>query len=132
MADGYTEEGLRKLGDMLRQARRGRSYREFEAEIGLSHGTLRSLEFCTTNPDIRTLIKIGRYLGFRPEELQSLLVGKAPIEEKEYHTHEDLKAAVRKLPVAEAARLGQWIFAYLAGFDEHANGRNGQHEVFKR
>lgn len=122
----YTQEGLRKLGTMIREARGSLSYRAFEQKIGVSHGTIRNLEIGDANtPAVQTLAKIARYLGLKLEEVQALLSEKPVISNRAYFSAEDIKPMVRDLPITEASRLGKWIFDYLVGLDEHQNGQNG-------
>lgn len=114
----YTLEGLRRLAQIVKDARRNRSYREFEELTGLSHATIRRLELEEVKePKDSTLEAIAPHTPYSLEELKAIATEKESSPIREYRVAEDLLPYVNQLPDIEAARLAQMIVARLAGMD---------------
>jgi transcriptional regulator with XRE-family HTH domain len=112
----YTEQGLVRLAEIIKQARAGRSYRDFESETGVSHATIRRLEHCEVrNPEDLTLMQIALFTPYSYEELKAIAQERERGEVRKYRIAEDLLPMVNELPDREAARLAQIIVGRLAG-----------------
>lgn len=112
----YDPEGLRKLAQIVMQARGDLSYREFEKVTGISHGTIRRLELQDVKmPDYNTLVKLAHPVTpYSMEELQAIVMQKEDeVLIRQYRTAEDILPMVMELPDIEIARLGQMLFAKL-------------------
>jgi transcriptional regulator with XRE-family HTH domain len=110
----FTEAGLLKLAEIVKQARGERSYREFEEITGISHTTIQRLEGVKVkNPDVATLSKLAPHTPYSVEELVSI-AGESKTDVREYRTAEEAMAVVGQLSKQEMARLGQMIIASLA------------------
>lgn len=114
----YTQEGLIKLGQIVRQARGKLSYRDFESLTGVSHATIRRLELGDVKtPDFATLARIAPRTPYVVEELQAIAFQKPQGEVRQYRVAEDVMPIVMDLPATEAARLAQMIIAKLVHLD---------------
>src|SRR4051812_44672630 len=62
------EEELRRLLVLLAEvvARSGRSQREIEVELGVSHGWLHKVFKAETDLKVKHILELGRMLGFKP------------------------------------------------------------------
>ena len=112
----YTEMGLSKLAEIVRQSRGGRSFREFQAVTGVSHATIRRIELEEVkSPEDVTLAAIAPHTPYSYEELKAIATErKQQAQVRSYHLAEDLLPYVNQLPDIEAARLAQMIVARLA------------------
>lgn len=114
----YTEPGLLKLAQIIKQARGARSYREFEALSGVSHATIRRLEICDVkNPDIATLANLAVHTPYTVEELIAVAEERDKVDIRQYRTAEEAITVVDQLNHQEAARLAQMIIGRLAKMD---------------
>lgn len=114
----YTEQGLLKLAQIIKQARGSRSYREFEALSKVSHATIRRLEFCDVkNPDIATLANLAVHTPYTLEELIAVAEERDKVDIRQYRTAEEAIAIVDQLNHQETARLAQMIIGRLAKMD---------------
>ncbi|MFB2897410.1 hypothetical protein ACE1CI_31215 [Aerosakkonemataceae cyanobacterium BLCC-F50] len=114
----YTESGLLKLAQIIKQARGSRSYREFEAISGVSHATIRRLEICDVkNPDIATLANLAIHTPYSVEELIAVAEERDKVDIRQYRTAEEAIGVVDQLNHQEAARLAQMIVGRLAKMD---------------
>lgn len=114
----YTEQGLLKLAQIIKQARGSRSYREFEALSKVSHATIRRLEICDVkNPDIATLANLAVHTPYTLEELIAVAEERDKVEIRQYRTAEEAIGVVDQLNHQEAARLAQMIIGRLAKMD---------------
>jgi transcriptional regulator with XRE-family HTH domain len=114
----FTEPGLLKLAQIVKQARKERSYRDFEEITGISHTTIRRLELTEVkNPDVATLSKLAPHTPYCVEELVSIAGENHKAEIREYRTAEEAMAVVGQLSKQEAARLAQMIIGRLAKMD---------------
>jgi transcriptional regulator with XRE-family HTH domain len=112
----YTEQGLLRLAEIIKQARGNRSYREFENVTGVSHATIRRLELReVTTPEDTTLSQIAPFTPYTYEELKAIAQERERGEIRKYRIAEDILPMVKELPVTEAARLAQMIVCQLAG-----------------
>jgi transcriptional regulator with XRE-family HTH domain len=112
----YTVAGLSRLAEIIKTARRGRSYRQFEVVTGVSHATLRRLEFCeVSNPEDNTLSLIAPHTAFSLEELRAIAQERERGTVRKYRLAEDVLPFVENLPDQEAARLAQMILGRLGG-----------------
>lgn len=110
----FTEAGLLKLAEIVKQARGERSYRDFEELTGISHTTIQRLEGVKVkNPDVVTFSKLAPHTPYSVEELVSI-AGESKTDVREYRTAEEAMAVVGQLSKQEMARLGQMIIANLA------------------
>lgn len=112
----YTKNGLKKLGEIVRQARGNLSYREFEPICGVSHGTIRRMELGDVKmPDYATLLRLAPHTPYTIEEIQAIAAEREPGDMRKYRTYQDVLPMVMELPDQELAKLGQAILAKLAG-----------------
>ncbi|MGA9377827.1 MAG: hypothetical protein WBV73_03405 [Phormidium sp.] len=114
----YTEQGLLKLAQIVKQARGSRSYREFEVLSGVSHTTIRRLEFCDVkNPDVATLANLAVHTPYSLEELIAVGEEREKVDIRQYRTAEEAIDVVDQLNHQEAAKLAQMIIGRLAKMD---------------
>jgi transcriptional regulator with XRE-family HTH domain len=114
----YTEQGLLKLAQIIKQARGSRSYRELEALSGVSHATIRRLEFSDVkNPDIATLANLAVHTPYSLEELIAVAEERQKVDIRQYRTAEEAIGVVDQLNHQEAAKLAQMIIGRLAKMD---------------
>jgi hypothetical protein len=113
----YTPKGLKKLAEIVRAARGMRSYREFEAITGVSHGVIRRIEILDAKmPDQRTLSKLAPHTPFSAIQLQTIAMQQEEILEdvdKQYWRAEDVMSVIDNLPDEEIARLAKLLIDRL-------------------
>lgn len=120
----FTKEGLKRLAQIIRQARGSQSYRQFEEKLGgePSHATLWRLEHGVgKDPDLSILKKIAPFTPYSFEELLAIALQELdePVQQiptsvsHRVVTAEDIWPLVQALPDVEKSRLGQMLFTYL-------------------
>lgn len=121
---GYTQQGVKDLSGIIKQARGHMSYREFEAylterlaENGINgkvpHTTLRRIEMCDFSPgfgpDYDTLAKLAYVTPYTIEELSAIVRERSLDMVRTYRVAEDVIPSIRELPQVQRLRLIQMI-----------------------
>jgi transcriptional regulator with XRE-family HTH domain len=76
----YTQSGLEKLAEIIRNCRGKEAVRAFARRNDISHRTISQLEACNVQePEITTLAKIAPALGYTKEQLIAILLGKPKV-----------------------------------------------------
>lgn len=114
----YTSDGLKKLASIVREARGDRSYREFEAITGVSHGVIRRIEILDAKmPDWGTLQKLAHpNTPFTALQLQAIAMQQEDLVDKveqKFWRAEDVIDVVRDLPDQEIGRLAKMLVDLL-------------------
>jgi transcriptional regulator with XRE-family HTH domain len=107
----YTEEGLEKLAEIVRNARGNMSERGFAQKIGVSNTTIKRIEDCAVQePEISTLAKLSVVVGYTKEELIAILemTPKKP-PARIYKTAEDAIPVIEQLPKREKMKLAKYL-----------------------
>lgn len=115
----YTEEGLEKLAEIVRNARGNMSERSFAEMIGVTNTTISRIEKCEVQePKLDTLEKLSGAIGYTREELISILEMNPNNPNKKtaklYKTAEDAVPVVDQLPKREMAKLAKYLIDKIA------------------
>ena len=119
----FTEDGLARLAEIVRNARGKLSYRQFEEKLGgkPKHATLRRFEIREVkNPDYSTLERLAPVTGYTASALFAIACGKEEDvvrftqTECLYRVAEDVMAVAARLSDVEMVRLRQLLLAELA------------------
>lgn len=121
----FTREGLAKLGEIVKAARGGRSYRQFQSLTGLSHTTIRNIELYATDavidedfdsPEIKefklsTLEDLAPHTGYTAEQLKLICQGHSVADsiDSQFLVAEDVLGFIYKLPASEVLRLAEAV-----------------------
>lgn len=115
----YTEQGLEKLAEIVRNARGNMSERSFAEKIGVTNTTISRIEKCEVRePKIDTLDKLTSAVGYNREELIAILEMTPNNPNKQparlYKTAEDAVPIVDQLPKREMAKLAKYLIDKIA------------------
>ncbi|NEQ26937.1 MAG: helix-turn-helix transcriptional regulator [Microcoleus sp. SIO2G3] len=104
----FTEEGLRRLAEIIKTARGERNSSEFAKIVGINYMTIIRLENCEVKtPKISTLQKLERFTPFSWEELLAIGTGQSGATRRDILTADDVMPYVTQLPLTEIGRLIQ-------------------------
>lgn len=102
----YSQEGRDRLAAIIKNARGGRSYREFEKIVGgITHSTLVRIENAESDPSDKTLLELAKVTPYSYVELKAIVQNVTPPDIRKYVTAEDVMTAVKNLKIEEIERL---------------------------
>lgn len=121
--------GAKKISELIRESRKrnGYSQEEFAAKCGLSSMQISRLETGKNVPSVKTLVKLGPYIGRSLEELliASLYSGTVPTTERSYIDLEGKKCNLKSI-AEEMYQTDAELFFKLYEYYKNSSAEDNQ------